>query len=157
MGPRLISQYVQTMPIGLARFFCSRSLKGKLSMPHYTGIATLLAILLYFYTGLRVGGARARFGIKAPAVSGHPDFERIMRVQMNTLEWMPIFLPAFGFLRFMSAIVVPPPSVWSGSPVASFTWSITQRRPKGAEEASPFSLLPRLRCSWVHWRELFGV
>jgi len=62
-------------------------------MPHYTGIVTLLAILLYFYTGLRVGGARARFGIKAPAVSGHPEFERIMRVQMNTLEWMPIFLP----------------------------------------------------------------
>jgi glutathione S-transferase len=25
---------------------------------------------------------------------GHPDFERAFRIQMNTLEWMPIFLPA---------------------------------------------------------------
>ena len=29
-----------------------------------------------------------------PAVSGNPDFERVFRVQMNTLEWMPIFLPS---------------------------------------------------------------
>ena len=27
-------------------------------------------------------------------MSGHPDFERAFRIQMNTLEWMPIFLPA---------------------------------------------------------------
>ena len=26
--------------------------------------------------------------------SGNPDFERVFRVQMNTLEWMPIFLPS---------------------------------------------------------------
>jgi glutathione S-transferase len=29
-----------------------------------------------------------------PATSGNPDFERVFRVQMNTLEWMPIFLPS---------------------------------------------------------------
>ena len=38
--------------------------------------------------------ARSAFGIKVPATSGHPDFERVFRVQMNTLEWMPIFLPS---------------------------------------------------------------
>jgi glutathione S-transferase len=27
-------------------------------------------------------------------MSGQPDFERVFRVQMNTLEWMPIFLPS---------------------------------------------------------------
>jgi glutathione S-transferase len=63
-------------------------------MPHYTAIVTLLAVLLYFYTGVRVAQARARFGVRAPAITGHPDFERVFRVQMNTLEWMPIFLPA---------------------------------------------------------------
>jgi glutathione S-transferase len=26
-------------------------------------------------------------------MAGHPDFERAFRVQANTLEWMPIFLP----------------------------------------------------------------
>ena len=29
-----------------------------------------------------------------PAMSGHPDFERAFRIQMNTLEWIPIFLPS---------------------------------------------------------------
>src|ERR1035438_8092300 len=41
-----------------------------------------------------VAKARAKFGVKAPAIIGNPDFERVFRVQMNTLEWMPIFLPA---------------------------------------------------------------
>ena len=63
-------------------------------MPHYTAIVTLLAVLLYFYTSVRVGRARVTYGVKVPAISGHPDFERVIRVQMNTLEWMPILLPA---------------------------------------------------------------
>jgi glutathione S-transferase len=63
-------------------------------MYHYTALVTCLAVLAYALTGFRVGQARATFGIKAPAITGNPDFERIFRVQMNTLEWMPIFLPA---------------------------------------------------------------
>ena len=63
-------------------------------MYHYTALVTCLAILFYFFTTIQVSKARARFGIKVPATSGHPDFERVFRVQMNTLEWMPIFLPS---------------------------------------------------------------
>lgn len=63
-------------------------------MYHFTALVTCLAILLYFFTATRVARARAAFGVKAPAMSGHPDFERVFRVQMNTLEWMPIFLPS---------------------------------------------------------------
>jgi glutathione S-transferase len=63
-------------------------------MFHFTAIVTCLAVLLYFFTGIRVGRARAAFGIKAPAITGNADFERLFRVQMNTLEWMPIFLPS---------------------------------------------------------------
>jgi glutathione S-transferase len=59
-----------------------------------TAAVTLLGLLLYFYMSLNVGRARVRFGVKAPATSGQPDFERVFRVHMNTLEWMPIFLPA---------------------------------------------------------------
>jgi len=62
-------------------------------MPHYTALVTLLAVLLYFYTGILVAKARGKFGVKAPATTGNPDFERVFRVQMNTLEWMPIVLP----------------------------------------------------------------
>src|SRR5437763_9982932 len=63
-------------------------------MFHFTAIVTCLAVLFYFFTSMRVARARAAFGIKVPAITGHPDFERVFRVQMNTLEWLPIFLPS---------------------------------------------------------------
>jgi glutathione S-transferase len=61
---------------------------------NWTAIVTLLAVFFYFYTSTAVARARAKFGVKAPATVGHPEFERAFRVQMNTLEWMPIFLPS---------------------------------------------------------------
>jgi glutathione S-transferase len=63
-------------------------------MYHYTALVTCLAIAFYFFTSVRVSRARVAFGIKVPATSGNPDFERVFRVQMNTLEWMPVFLPS---------------------------------------------------------------
>jgi glutathione S-transferase len=60
----------------------------------FTALVTCLAILVYSLTIFQVGKARENYGVKAPAMSGQPDFERVFRVQMNTLEWMPIFLPA---------------------------------------------------------------
>jgi glutathione S-transferase len=57
-------------------------------------LVTIAALLLYFYMGLQVGGARQKYGVKAPATTGNPDFERVFRVHMNTLEWLPIFLPS---------------------------------------------------------------
>jgi glutathione S-transferase len=57
-------------------------------------IVTILALLLYFVMSLRVGQGRSKYGVVAPAVSGNADFERLYRVQANTLEWLPIFLPA---------------------------------------------------------------
>jgi glutathione S-transferase len=58
-----------------------------------TASVTLLAVLFYFYTAFRVGNLRATLGIKAPATSGHPTFDRAYRVQLNTLEQMGLFLP----------------------------------------------------------------
>ena len=68
--------------------------KRILAMYHFTALVTCLAIAFYFFTSIQVSKARTAFGIKAPAISGNPDFERVFRVQMNTLEWMPIFLPS---------------------------------------------------------------
>jgi len=59
-----------------------------------TALITCLAVALYFSTAILVSRARTAYGIKAPAITGNPDFERVFRVQMNTLEWMPIFLPS---------------------------------------------------------------
>ena len=63
-------------------------------MYHFTALLTLLAILFYFVTSARVARARIRYGVKLPAITGNADFERVFRVQMNTLEWLPIFLPS---------------------------------------------------------------
>lgn len=41
------------------------------------------------------GWMRGKHKVKAPAVTGHPAFERAYRVQMNTLEQTLMFLPAF--------------------------------------------------------------
>jgi glutathione S-transferase len=59
-----------------------------------SAIVTLLALVFYFYTALGVGAARTKYNVPAPGMTGNPMFERAMRVQMNTLEAMPIFLPA---------------------------------------------------------------
>jgi glutathione S-transferase len=61
-------------------------------MPRYTAVVTLLAVALYFFLATRVAAAHARFGIRLPAMSGNPDFERVVRAHVNTLEWMPTFL-----------------------------------------------------------------
>jgi glutathione S-transferase len=58
-------------------------------------IVTLLALLVYFYMSMQVGQGRSKYGVAAPATTGNPDFERLFRVHMNTLEWLPLFLVSF--------------------------------------------------------------
>lgn len=58
-----------------------------------TAIVTILALLFYFWTGINVARMRGKHGIHAPAMTGNPEFECAVRVQMNTLEWLVIFLP----------------------------------------------------------------
>jgi uncharacterized membrane protein YecN with MAPEG domain len=61
--------------------------------PHsLTAIATLLSLLLYATFGVQVGRVRGRTGIQAPAMTGDPLLERAIRIQVNTLEWLPIYL-----------------------------------------------------------------
>ncbi len=62
-------------------------------MPFIELIAAL-AIAQYLHFIVLVGRARRDSGLKAPAVTGHEGFERMYRVQMNTLETMVAFLPA---------------------------------------------------------------
>jgi len=57
-----------------------------------TALVTLLALLAYVWMGVRIGGVRRQVGISAPAMTGDPLLERYVRVQANTLEWLPIFL-----------------------------------------------------------------
>src|SRR5580658_7566921 len=59
-----------------------------------TELVIVLALLQYLFFGMLVSRARTRSGVKAPAVTRDPIFERYLRVQMNTLELLVIFLPA---------------------------------------------------------------
>ncbi len=60
----------------------------------WTALVTLVSLLVYLATIMRVGGARAKYKVPAPAMSGEPMFDRHFRVQMNTLESLPYFLPS---------------------------------------------------------------
>jgi uncharacterized MAPEG superfamily protein len=78
-------------------------------MPKTTLVAltiTLLAIFQLLTFSMLVGRARGRYGVKAPAVTGHEIFERYFRVHMNTIEQLMIFLPllwiasAYAFVAY---------------------------------------------------------
>jgi glutathione S-transferase len=55
-------------------------------------LVTLASLLFYFWTTTLVANARRKYNIPAPATTGNADFERAFRVQMNTLEWLPLYL-----------------------------------------------------------------
>jgi uncharacterized membrane protein YecN with MAPEG domain len=61
-------------------------------------LTILLALLEYLAMAGMVGRARGKYGIEAPAMTGHPDFERANRVHVNTLENLIVFVP--GVLLF---------------------------------------------------------
>lgn len=62
-------------------------------MAHLPELVILLNVLLLLAVTVMVGRVRNRYGIKAPATSGHPAFERAYRIHMNTLEQTVLFLP----------------------------------------------------------------
>lgn len=63
-------------------------------------IVTMLALIEVIVFGTITGLARTKYGVKAPATTGHELFERRYRVHYNTIEQLVIFLPAlwtFGY------------------------------------------------------------
>ncbi len=72
---------------------------------HPTSLVTILALIVYFAVTLNVGRARLKYQIKPPAMTGSPDFERVIRVQQNTLEQLILFIPALWvFSYFVSPV-----------------------------------------------------
>jgi len=66
--------------------------------------AIMLAVIEYIGFAMLVGYARGRYGVAAPAVAGHPEFERYFRVQQNTLEMLvPLVPSAWLFGLYVSA------------------------------------------------------
>lgn len=70
----------------------------------YPTLIVLLALLQYVWFSMRVGMARGKYNIEGPACSGDEAFERLFRVQANTLEQLIIFVPAmYAFAHFTSS------------------------------------------------------
>ena len=61
---------------------------------HWVNLVLLLALVEFVAFGYLVGRARQKYGVKAPATSGHDMFDRYFRVHYNTLELLILFIPA---------------------------------------------------------------
>jgi hypothetical protein len=72
----------------------------------YVHIVTALAVLQFLVFAFKVGSARERYGVKAPAITGNEIFERLFRIQMNTLEQLIVLLPGlYLYARYFSPYV----------------------------------------------------
>jgi glutathione S-transferase len=72
------------------------------------GVYLIILAVLVFYIVVMVncGRMRVRHNIVAPSTSGHPEFERAFRVQMNTLEHLVPFLPAVLLCAHLTSAMI---------------------------------------------------
>jgi uncharacterized MAPEG superfamily protein len=77
-------------------------------------LITVLALIQYLFFGYNAGMARKKCGVRAPAMTGHPTFERCYRVQMNTLEQLVVFVPALWLFSTMTERLS-----WPGNEIAA--------------------------------------
>ncbi|WP_373079921.1 MAPEG family protein [Zhongshania sp.] len=71
-------------------------------------VSVVISIILleYIVFVMMVGATRGKTGIQAPAMTGDPKLERMIRVQLNTLEQMVVVIPAMlVFANYVSAPV----------------------------------------------------
>jgi glutathione S-transferase len=126
-------------------------------------LVTLLALLLFFWMGIRVSSARQRHAVTAPATTGHPEFERHFRVQANTLEGLVLFLPSM----WLFAIFVGSDYIAAGLGVVwiigrimymmSYVKEPTKRGPGFGIQALATMVLMLGSLGWVVWRIVQGV
>lgn len=70
----------------------------------YAALIILVALAQYTWFSLRVGIARGKYGVKAPKTAGDEAWERLFRVQQNTMEQLIVFVPAMiAFTFYLSA------------------------------------------------------
>lgn len=64
-------------------------------------IVTILALGQFILFSVQVGSMRGKHGVKAPAITGHPEFERMFRVQQNSMEQLVAFIPALWMFAYL--------------------------------------------------------
>lgn len=71
----------------------------------YATLVIMLALAQYLFFVVKTGQYREKYGITAPACSGDVNFERMFRIQQNTLEQLIVFIPALlAFSYFVSPV-----------------------------------------------------
>jgi len=71
----------------------------------YPTLIVLLALLQYVWFTMRTGMGRVKYKVDAPACTGDEAWERLFRVQQNTLEQLIVFVPAcYAFAWFLSPL-----------------------------------------------------
>lgn len=65
-----------------------------IAFPLITLIMVLAAVQV-LVLGMLVGRARLTYGVEAPATSGPPQWERLNRAHLNSLEQLVLFIPLF--------------------------------------------------------------
>lgn len=111
---------------------------------HLTVLVSALALIVYIWTSVLVGRARIRYGVHAPATSGPEEFERVFRVQQNTLEQLVLFLPVL-WLAFVSFNTIWPAVVGLLWPLGRVIYALSyQADPKKRGPGFLLTFLPSL-------------
>ena len=123
----------------------------------HVAMVTLFALILFFWMGIRVGSARQRHAITAPATTGHPEFERHFRVQANTLEGLVVFLPSLWlFATYVNELIAAGLGlVWITGRIMymmSYVKDPTKRGPGFGIQALATLVLLFGAVGWVAWR-----
>jgi uncharacterized membrane protein YecN with MAPEG domain len=70
----------------------------------YATLIVLLALLQYVFFTIRVGASRGKYHVNAPACEGDETWDRLFRVQQNTMEQLVVMIPAtFAFAYYVNA------------------------------------------------------
>ncbi|HKD47809.1 MAG TPA: MAPEG family protein [Rhizomicrobium sp.] len=88
---------------------------------------TILTALVLIHAMVMVGPARRRHNIWPPAMTGHPDVERALRAQANSIEQVVIFLPLLWVATIYFQGWVPPAlgAIWC---IGRFLYTIGYNR-----------------------------
>ena len=73
----------------------------------YATLIVLLALLQYVWFTVRVGITRGKYEVNAPACKGDENWERLFRIQQNTMEQLIMLIPAsYAFAYYLSPVWV---------------------------------------------------
>ena len=98
---------------------------------NYVYLVILLALLQFLYFTFRVGASRGKYGVHAPSTAGHETWERIYRVQQNTMEQLLMFIPGMlAFAYFVSPLwaLLPGVAYLAGRQVYSYHYVVDPKK-----------------------------